>query len=115
MTLAVGNIVIPALKPMIYPALTFVEELSASFGFEQQECQQLRLALEEVMINVVVHGFADRPGVPFKLIIESAEDGLCLLVREKGIPFAPDKMPRYDPADMAGKNLGIGCFCPSKV
>jgi anti-sigma regulatory factor (Ser/Thr protein kinase) len=110
-----STISIPAFQQLINPILDYVEAFATTIGLAQGQRAQLRLALEEVMTNVVAHGYADRPGEPLDLVIQATDEGLKILVREKGIPFAPEQLPRYDPGHAQERDQGLGCYLAEKM
>jgi GNAT superfamily N-acetyltransferase len=47
--------------------------------------------------------------------MEATVDGLRLAVREKGIPFGPEQLPRYDPSHAQENEQGLGCYLAEKM
>ncbi len=68
------------------------------------------LALEEAVVNVVKHSFEPDEIASYQLIFEPTASGIRIIVKDKGLPFAPDMVPEYtapvDIDDDAGSGLG---------
>lgn len=77
--------------------LAFVDEAAAAARVDEDTAFALRLAAEEVVVNVVRHGYAADPG-PVGVSVRVA-DGACTLV-------VTDEAPLFDPASVAAPALG---------
>lgn len=86
------------------PTLAYVEALSEGMGFDPQERCEIRLALEEMLCNVIKHGYANDPGGAITLTCAPFTTGLRLVIHEKGLPFDPGSIPAFDP-----KALRLDC------
>lgn len=97
---------------LLSPALSFVEELARGLGFETVEALNIRLALEETLVNVIEHGYADDPNGRISLRCEVLPTGLRLTIRENGLPFDPSAIADYDPsqASLDSEAKGLGTF-----
>jgi serine/threonine-protein kinase RsbW len=105
----------------ILPALSFVEAFCREKGFSEKENNQLQLALEEVLSNVVRYAFDSEQGESeFDLILNDSASFVEIKVKEMGIPFTLDTAPKYDPQsvhtlDDAVNQKGLGTFLISKM
>lgn len=108
----VSELDIPADMLLLPPALSFVEELARGLGFEDAEALNIRLALEETLVNIIEHGYADDPDGRVGLRCEILPTGLRLAIREKGLPFDPAAIAEYDPskANLDSEAAGLGTF-----
>ncbi|MDR3095037.1 MAG: ATP-binding protein [Bacteroidales bacterium] len=105
----------------ILPALSFVEAFCREKGFSEKENNQLQLALEEVLSNVVRYAFDSKQGeAEFDLTVNESASFVEIKIREMGIPFTLDTAPKYDPqsvqtVDDAVHQKGLGTFLISKM
>lgn len=78
------------------PARTFVRESAASLGAARPVIDDLVQAVDEWVTNVIVHGYAGRPG---SIEIELIPDGRDVLavVRDRCPTFDPANAPPFDP------------------
>ncbi|HBE95291.1 MAG TPA: hypothetical protein DDW80_07620 [Desulfovibrio sp.] len=107
---SVSALDIPADMLLLSPALSFVEELARGLGFEHVEALNIRLALEETLTNIIQHGYPDDPEGRIGLRCEVLPTGLRLVVREKGLPYDPEAIAAFDPAQASldGEATGLG-------
>lgn len=79
---------------------SFVREAANLVGFAREDVSRIELAVEEAVSNVVEHAFLedDEPGA-FDIVCEQVTLGLGIIIREKGIPFDPDRAPVYEQGD----------------
>ncbi len=88
-----------------------VKEVATKFGFDGDAIYKIEIALEEAVINVVKHAFEADEVSTFDVICEQLPLGMKIIVKEKGMPFDPNRLPVYNPmgnleeADSGG--LGI--------
>ncbi len=77
----------------------FVRESALLFGFHREDLPKIELAVEEAVVNVVQHAFSDEEDpATFDVITERTPLGMGIAIREKGIPFDPQRLPSYDRA-----------------
>lgn len=82
---------IPADLKSLPPVLAFAEELALKEAGDSSVALKIRLALEEILLNIIQHGYPDNPDGRITLICETPMEGIRLAIREKGIPYDPDK------------------------
>lgn len=63
----------------------FVERAAAAAGFTAKEARQLRLAVEEAVVNVVCYAHA----TAITLMANAADGRLALTIDDDGCPFDP--------------------------
>jgi serine/threonine-protein kinase RsbW len=100
------------------PALCrFLQDFWTEFNLPAAEALTFELALEEVFINVVMHGsdLAQLPRVEVSLSL--ADGGVTLTVEDDGAPFDPLSLPAPDvTASLEGRRVGgLGVFLVRKV
>ena len=63
--------------------------LASEAGFSEETALDLRLALEEVLTNAVLHGGARGPEDRISVRLSCDEAGIAVEVRDPGAPFDP--------------------------
>jgi serine/threonine-protein kinase RsbW len=86
--------------------LDFIEQSAKELGFDARKLNQVRLASEEALVNVINYAYPDKCG---NIEITSATDekGLLLEIIDWGIPFNPLLLPEPD-IDSPMENRKIG-------
>jgi anti-sigma regulatory factor (Ser/Thr protein kinase) len=89
-----------------------VRELAKKFGFDEKALREIELGLDEAVSNVIEHAFEADESNTFEIIAERVALGIRIIIKEKGIPFDPDQLPRFDPASLLedGPVTGLGLF-----
>ncbi len=110
------KITIPAKLPYLPAALAFSAELSRLAGFDKSSENQIRVALEEIITNVIRHGFGDVEKGDVEIICEDGHSGISFIVYDRGMPFDPSKLPEYSPekATLDSGLEGLGTFLAKK-
>ena len=111
-----SSLVLPARLGYLGPVAAYINALAESEGFDSSEISSVQLAVEEIFVNIVKHGFPDTPDASFQLDIEVQSAGLSLVFKVKGIPFAFERLPQYDPATVLSGDFpkGLGLFLARK-
>jgi anti-sigma regulatory factor (Ser/Thr protein kinase) len=74
----------------------FVESAAAGAGVDPETVASLALAADEVLSNVIEHGYPeDRPG-PITITVEIAPGAARLEIADRGRPFPPEAAPPPD-------------------
>lgn len=92
----------------IRPVLAFMHEMALACGLNAERAQRLQLATEEVLSNIIRHGYAGRPDGQIGLQCSWDEISLTLAFVERGLPFDFSTMPTYDPKADAWDPTGLG-------
>ena len=89
---------------------SFVREIAKNIGFTGGSLDQIDIAIEESVSNIMVH-VRDEENPTFDIICEKIPDGIRITLKEMGIPFDPDHIRKYEmsknPEDVPTKGLGI--------
>ncbi len=89
----------------------YVTEVAKKAGFEKQSLSAIQLGVEEAVTNVIEHAFDPDQHETFDIICEPITLGLKIIIKEKGIPFDPSLLPRYDKerleTELSDKGLGL--------
>ncbi len=99
------------------PAIqAFAGEVAQALGFQKSQIQMTLLALEEAVVNVVQHAFEEEEKANYEVIFQPTSSGLEIIVKDKGLPFAPNLVPEYmEPTDLDNTVVaGLGSFLMKK-
>jgi serine/threonine-protein kinase RsbW len=85
-------------------------------GFSESDIQMTLLAVEEAVVNVVEHSFEPDEAATYQLVFEPMTSGIRIVIKDKGLPFAPSLVPEYTgPTDLDGATgSGLGLFLMKK-
>ena len=93
-----------------YMVQSFVREIAKSVGFSGNELEQIELAIEESVSNIMIHA-SDEENLTFDIICEKIPGGIKIVLKEMGIPFDPEQIKKYELTknldDMSTSGLGI--------
>ena len=73
-----------------------LERLGAEVGLERQTVNQLVLAAEEVLVNIMNHGLHGSPRADIRLCVELTGDDVVMEFSDNGRPFNPLSAPMPD-------------------
>ncbi len=93
-----------------YIVQQFVREIAKKIGFAGDELDQIDIAIEESVSNVMVHA-NDEENPTFDIICEKIPAGIRITIKEMGIPFDPARVKKYEVSkfldDISTSGLGI--------
>jgi len=94
----------------------FVREIAKSVGFGGSSLNQIDIAVEESVSNVVVHAH-DEENPTFDIICEKIGGGIKITLKEMGIPFDPEKVKKYELSkdSNSSSDSGLGIYLIQKV
>lgn len=88
----------------------FTREIAKKTGFTGEALDQIDMAVEESVSNVMLHA-NDEENQTFDLICEKIAGGLKITIKEMGIPFDPDSIKKYEATNdldaLSTSGLGI--------
>lgn len=89
---------------------SFVREIAKMIGFASDSLEQIDIAIEEAVSNIMVHA-SDEENPTFDIICEKIAGGIKITLKEKGIPFDPDHIKKFELSkaleDLPTSGLGI--------
>jgi serine/threonine-protein kinase RsbW len=89
---------------------SFVREVAKEAGFNGDELNQIDIAIEESVSNIMVHTH-DEENPTFDIILEKIPGGMKITLKEMGIPFDPDQIKKFELTknldEFSTKGLGI--------
>ena len=89
---------IPARLSEVHELARRVEEFGDAHGLPDPKVYVINLALDELITNVVMHGFGGVRNPEIRITLRMASHGLVLVVEDNGQPFDPTRDSRPDVA-----------------
>ena len=74
---------------------SFVREVAKEAGFTGDELNQIDIAIEESVSNIMIHA-NDEENPTFDIILEKIPGGMKFTLKEMGIPFDPDQIRKFE-------------------
>lgn len=84
----VSKISLPAKLENLEQMLQFVSAVAKKCGFTQQRIQELELATEEALVNVIKYAYPEEAG-PVEMRCDVVDDRVKIEIMDAGIPFNP--------------------------
>lgn len=81
--------------------MSFIDEACRDAGADQDTSYALRLAVEEVCINLIQHGYKDMPPGPIRVSFRRQGDHITVTIHDRARPFDPSRAPEPDLASDA--------------
>ena len=90
--------------------------VSRMMGFEDKAINKIQIGVEEAVTNVITHAFNPAEEASFEVICQPVPLGLKIIVRDKGLPFDPQRMPEFKPDEMEEglSDSGLGLYLMKK-
>ena len=76
----------------------FVEQICGRAGFSVEQTIQINIAIEELVVNIISHGFEDPSGEVIEMEVDDEADKLTLRLIDSGMPFDPITAKEADTA-----------------
>lgn len=97
-------------------ARQFVEETAAQLKVTPKIIHQLVLAVDELLTNIIVHGYHGQPGM-LEITLKPAGSDLEIQLRDQSPPFDPNTVPDPDiHLPLAERPLGgMGIYLARKI
>lgn len=103
-----ARLTVPADSRFIKAVLDFCMDFSEAAGLKGRRLMEARLGLEEAVLNVIEHGYAELAGEPFDIEMACDEAGMTYTIREQGIPFDPEALERDAAGTGSDPKSGLG-------
>ncbi len=93
-------------------AQLLAREAAVRVGFEGSALSQIEVAVEEAVTNVQQHAYDAEENSTYDLICEMLPTAVKIIIRERGIPFDPERIPAYKGAQNfdVTSTAGMGVF-----
>jgi serine/threonine-protein kinase RsbW len=87
--------------------LGFIDDVCARIDADDGTKFALRLAVEEVCTNLIVHGYKDLPPGPIQVVAVDDSDRVTLVIQDRSPPFDPKNAPAPDlSSDVEHRRVG---------
>jgi len=98
-------------------ALSYITQCARVYGFSKKEIDQIRLASEEAVTNIIQHALFNNPGDNFRILCLSKKNQFEIIFQEKGLPFELEAQANYDPSNVQldDNTNGLGLFLMKKM
>ncbi|HWQ75634.1 MAG TPA: GNAT family N-acetyltransferase [Syntrophomonas sp.] len=63
-------------------------------GLDEKTANEIQLGVEEAVVNVIDHAFAEDEQERFELILQETALGLEITIKEQGMPFDPEELDK---------------------
>ncbi len=103
-TLKISNEMSEIIKIMEY-----IEQLSVSGGFSQEEINDILISAEEICVNVIMYGFPQKIKAQFEIEAWVEDERIIIVVKDKGIPFDPTRFFEH-PQEFNTRREGDGGY-----
>ena len=89
------------------PCMDFIRRESVETGFDEATVNQILLASEEIVANVINYAYAGSPAGLVNIRCDRLPNGISITVSDSGMPFDP--LARQDPnIQLPGEERQIG-------
>lgn len=88
----------------------YAEKVISCCGFGERDRMMILLALEEAVTNVIEHAFEGCEKTTFTILFECKSTCLSIAIRDKGLPYEPNLVPKFSVKSAAeqGSISGLG-------
>lgn len=113
----ISRLIIPVDLSYLHAVQAFVAEVARKAEFSEHECTAIQVGLEEAFTNIVEHAFGPEERAEFELDVRLCPAFMELILKEKGIPFDPQRIPSYrsDESRDDAASPGLGTFLIRKM
>src|SRR5262245_40736543 len=107
--MSANSLTVPATPDSLEEVAAFVQAAAEAAGLGQQARYRLRLAADELVTNIITHGYqgTDAPGT-IELRSEMDDKHLRVILEDRGIPFDPRQLPAPDDLHRPPQQRKIG-------
>ena len=97
--------------------LSFIDAVCAEIDADPALSYALRLAVEEVCINLIEYGYRGRAPGPIEVIAQDHDDRVTLQIRDRSPPFDPTFAPAPDLTSDAEHRMpgGLGWYLVKRM
>lgn len=74
----------------------FLDLHTSAYGLEEQLTMQIKLALEEVVTNVILYAYPNKKDQDIRIDMNYGNKQLTIVITDKGTPFNPLEMKEPD-------------------
>jgi anti-sigma regulatory factor (Ser/Thr protein kinase) len=113
-----ADIIMPANMENFDRLMEFIQVEAKNAGFDNELVNKIRLACEEIIINVINYAYPDKEGdIEIKCDSDKEDNGFLIKITDWGAPFNPLSKSEPDINAPAEKREigGLGIFLVRKV
>jgi len=93
-------------------ARDFVQAVTRRFGFAELDCNQIALAVDEALCNIMRHGYENKPDQPIWLAVWPVEEpgaasGIQIVIEDLARQIEPEKIKGRELHDVKPGGLGV--------
>ncbi|MGD2039293.1 MAG: ATP-binding protein [Anaerolineae bacterium] len=105
------QIALPAETGSLLAIRTFVEDLCSQAGLDDETSYDLKLAIDEVCMNIIEHGYAGMNPGSIVVSLQYGARRFVVRITDFGHPFEPSEPPAPDPqGTLSGDPGGFGLY-----
>lgn len=99
------------------PISSFVVSQAEGAGFSPNDIYAIEMAVDEACANIIDHAYGGEDLGEIKVSVKLLDNGIQIVLRDKGKPFDPDKVPEPDTSSPleVRKERGLGVFFMRKL
>lgn len=109
--------ILPARLENLETMIGFIKDGAEKYGFDNKKINQIHLASEEALVNIINYAYPDKNG-SIEITYDAKEGkGLVIEIIDWGIPFDPLSIPEPDiAAPIEDRTIGgLGIFFINKL
>jgi serine/threonine-protein kinase RsbW len=99
------------------PISNFIVTQAEEAGFSPNDIYAIQTAVDEACANIIDHAYGGENIGTIEINVKEIKNGLQIILRDEGEPFAPDEVPEPDincPLEIR-KERGLGIFFIRKL
>jgi anti-sigma regulatory factor (Ser/Thr protein kinase)/GNAT superfamily N-acetyltransferase len=93
---SISKLILPVDISFLPAILSYAEEIATKLKFADKDINMIKLALEEAATNVIEHAFLPEEQENFEIHFVESTIKLQINVKDKGVPFSPEKVQEFD-------------------
>ena len=111
------QLILPAVLKNLEAMMALITDEAKSLGFDEKKLYHIKLAAEEVLVNIINYAYPDKHGDIELTVSTRGHDGIEVVVVDRGIVFDPLSLPEPDiHASMEKRKIGgLGVFLVRKL
>ena len=94
-----SELTVPGDRSYVAVAVAYVGEVSRKLGFGEDQRKKIGLAVEQAVANVMEQTFEPGDRQTFEISCERVPVGLQIVIKERGMPFDPSRIPLFQRSD----------------
>lgn len=92
-----SELTVPSDPSYVAVAVAYVREVSKKLGFEEDQRKKIGLAVEQAVAKVMEQTSEPGDRQTFEISCERVPVGLQIIIKERGMPFDPSRIPLFQP------------------